>query len=419
MKQSNRKKSAVAAVVMGLGTALLASGCAAGVGSEEDVGSADQSFTAIASGVCAVHNQVAAEIMRAAMTDLGRYRPGLDFVKVNGPVELTSTGASLCAARGGCQTLKSLLAYQHMTNMDTSALAGEFPYLGVLQPAAISNAIGSGISDYLNPRPDQVMTHDLTFAYTAAAPPNNNNGCNGDYVYQCFSVTGLPAGKTVNDLSTNLQSLFGPQNDVSKLLRIFVDSNNNLCVDPDGTGGDQPGGGSTGGSTCVDGTMAIVYDPTYVGTCCSTPSGTGFLVQNATDPTYMSCKLADLAAAKPATADSQDVNYPAANTTDADLNTLWKAADANANHSVKVDLGASVALKGVVFKFEGQGAYGYKVETSATGVIWATKKTGTAAANALSQDAGFAATTARYVRVTLTSMPSGRSAALSSIRVYN
>ena len=42
-----------------------ARGCAAGVGSEEDVGSADQSFTAIASGVCAVHNQVAAEIMRA------------------------------------------------------------------------------------------------------------------------------------------------------------------------------------------------------------------------------------------------------------------------------------------------------------------------------------------------------------------
>jgi len=418
MKQINRKKSAVAAVVMGLGTALLASGCAAGVGSE-DVGSADQSFTAIASGVCAVHNQVAAEIMRAAMTDLGRYRPGLDFVKVNGPVELTSTGAARCLARNGCQTLKSLLAYQHMTNMDTAALASEFPYLGVLQPAAISNAIGSGISDYLNPRPDQVMTHDLTFAYTAAAPPINANGCNGDYVYQCFSVTGLPTGKTVNDLAANLQSLFGPQNDVSKLLRIFVDGSNNLCVDPDGTGGDQPGGGSTGGSTCVDGTMAIVFDPTYSGTCCSTPSGTGFLVRNATDPTYMSCKLTDMAAAKVATADSQNASYPSSNTTDADLNTLWMAADTAANHSVKVDLGASVALKGVVFKFQAAGAYGYKVETSATGVIWATKSTGTSASNAVSQDAGFAATTARYVRVTLTSMPSGMSAALASIRVYN
>jgi len=413
------KKKIVAGLMMGLGTAALASGCAVSAG--EDVGSTDEAFTVVAGGgVCAVHNQIAAEFMRAAMTDLGRYRPGLDFWKHNGPIELSPGGAARCAARGGCETLKTLLSYQSLTNMDTAALAPEFPFMSVLEPSAISNAIGSGFSgDFLNPNSNQVMTHDLTFAYSMAAPPINANGCNGNLVYTCFSVSGLPAGKTVTDLSNNLKGLYGPQNNVGQLLRIFVDGSNNLCVDPDGTGGDQTGGGSTGGNTCVDGTMPITYDPSYTGNCCSTPNGTGFLVQNIVDPTFMSCKLTDLAALKLATADSVNASFPASNTTDADLTTMWKAADTAANHNVKVDLGAATTIKGVVFKFEAAGAYGYKVETSTTNVLWTLKKTGTSAATATSQDAGFPATSARYIRVTLTSMPAGKSGALSSIRIYN
>jgi F5/8 type C domain len=420
---SNRKKNVVAAAVVGLGAALLASGCAAGVGTDEDVGSADQAFTVVAGGgVCAVHNQVAAEIMRAAMTDLGRYRPGLDLVKQNGPFVLTQTGLARCAARGGCTTLKSLLSYQSLTNQDTDALKGEFPYMGVLQPSAISNALASGVQgDYQNPHPEQVMTHDLTFAYSTAAPPINANGCGGDFTYHCFGVTGLPPGKTVTDLANNLKSLYGAGNNVGQLLRIFVDGSNNLCIDPDGTGGDTTGGGSTGGNTCVDGTMAISYDPSFVGNCCSTPSGTGFLVQNAGSPLYMSCKLTDLAAVPGtvASADSFNPAFPASNAIDADLNTLWKANDTAPNHSVKIDLGSNVAFKGVVFKFEAAGAYGYKVETSTTNIVWNLRRSGTSAANATSQDAGMAGTTARYVRVTLTSMPAGMSGALSSVRIYN
>lgn len=420
MKHPIKQNKTFAALILGLGTAALATGCAAGVGTDEEVGSADQGFTVVeGGGVCAVHNQVAAEIMRAAMTDLGRYRPGLDMNKVNGPIQLTQTGLDRCAARGGCQTLKSLLAYQTLTNMDTQALSSEFPYMSVLQASAISNAVGSGWQgDYLNPVPNQVMTHDLTFKYTAAAPAINANGCNGNYDYHCFAVSGLPTGKTVTDLANNLKGLYGSNNNVGQLLRIFVDSNNYLCVDPDGTGGDTLGGGSTGGSTCVDGTMAIAYDPSYTGSCCSTASGTGFLVQNASLPSYMSCKLTDLAAGKPASADSVNASYPVSNVTDADLNTLWKANDPYANHWAMVDLGASVTTRGVVFKYEGVGAYSYKVETSTTGSLWTLRKSGTSAASAASQDAGYAASYARYVRVTITGMPSGMSAALSSIRVF-
>jgi alpha-L-fucosidase len=132
----------------------------------------------------------------------------------------------------------------------------------------------------------------------------------------------------------------------------------------------------------------------------------------------MSCKMNDIAAAKLASADSALGTNPASNATDADLNSMWVAADANANHWVKVDLNSAVSVKGVVFKFEAAGAYGYKVETSATGSLWAIKKTGTSAPNATSQDVNFASVSARYVRVTLTSLPTGRSAALSSVRVY-
>lgn len=400
-----------------LGSAALASGCSVGTATDEDLAEVNQSFTEVHGGVCATHVQIAAEIIRTAMVDLGRYRPGLDLVKgSNGAVQLTAGGLSRCATRGGCPRLKSLLSYQTLTNMQVEALAPEFPFMHQLQTGGISNAIASSMSDYLNPNPNQVISHDLTFAYTQAAAPMAN--CTADLKYHCFTVSGLPTGKTATDLANNLNTLLSSNTEIHALTRIFVDSNNKLCIDPDGTGDDQTGGGSTGGSTCVDGTMAVMFDASFVGNCCSMAAGTGFLVQNATDPNYMSCKVTDLAAGKVATADSALASNPASNVTDADLNTSWKAADANANHWAKVDLGASTSIKGVVFKFEAAGAYGYKVETSATGTIWSVKKTGTSAANATSQDAGFTATSARYVRVTLTSMPAGMSGALSSVRVY-
>lgn len=415
--QIKKTIKAVSAAVLGLASITLASGCS--TATDEDLASVDEAFTAVmGGGVCATHNQIAAEIVRTAMVDLGRYRPGLDLVKgQNGQVILTAGGKDRCLARGGCPRLKSLLSYQGLNNMQVEALSSEFPFMKNLQTGAISNAIASSMSDELNPRPNQVISHDLSFRYTVAAPPMANCGIN--LKYHCFNVSGLPTGKTATDLSNNLNSLLSANPEIHALTRIFVDGNNNLCIDPDGTGDDQTGGGSTGGSTCVDGSMAIMYNPAFVGNCCSTSAGTGFLTQNVTDPNYMSCKTADLAAGKAATADSALQTNPAANTTDADLNSMWVAADANPNHWAKVELGAtSVNVKGVVFKFEAPGAYGYKVETSASGSIWAVKKTGVSAATASSQDVSFPVTGARFVRVTLTSMPAGKSAALASVRAY-
>jgi F5/8 type C domain len=405
----------VSATVLGLASITLASGCS--TATDEDLASVDEAFTAVNGGVCSTPTQIAAEIVRTAMVDLGRYRPGLDLVKgQNGQVILTAGGLSRCSTRGGCPRLKSLLSYQGLNNMQVEALSSEFPFMKNLQTGGIANAIASSMSDELNPNPNQVISHSLTFAHTHSAPPMANCGIN--LTYHCFSVSGLPSGKTATDLADNLNSLLSSNNEVHALTRIFVDSSNHLCIDPDGTGDDQTGGGSTGGSTCVDGTMAIMFDPSFVGNCCTTAAGTGFLSQNVTDPNYMSCKINDLAAGKAASTDSTASGYPASNVTDADLATLWKAADANANHWAKVDFGSAISIKGVVFKFEAAGAYGYKVETSSTGSIWAVKKTGTSAANATSQDVSFAAASARYVRVTLTSMPSGKSGALASVRVY-
>jgi F5/8 type C domain len=406
----------IMALTLGIGAAGIATGCAVEGATDEGVGATESSFTRIDHGVCATHVQVAAEIARTAMVDLGRYRPGLDLVKKEGRVVLTAGGESRCVTRGGCPRLKSLLSYQYLTNIDTDALAGEFPWMKNLQTAGISDAIGSSMSDYLNPRPHAVMSHDLTFHHIS--PATTIADCGADLKYHCFSVSGLPAGKTVNDLVSNVRSLFASNPELSAMTRVF-NENGYFCIDPDGTGDDQTGGGSTGGSTCVDGGMAMSYDPAFVGNCCSLPAGNGYLVQNIVNQAYMSCKTADLAAAKVVTTSSALDESPATNVTDGSLDSVWMAASANANEWAKVDLGAAQSIKGVVFKFAEAGAYGYKVETSTTGITWTLRKAGTSAESAVSQDVNIPPAAARYVRVTFTSLPAGRSAALASVRVYN
>lgn len=407
----------ILALTFGLGATSMATGCAVDGVTEEDLGSMESAFTRIENGVCATHVQIAAEIVRSAMVDLGRYRPGLDLVKKDGKVALTAGGEARCVTRGGCPRLKSLLSYQSLTNIDTEALAAEFPYMRGLQTGMISNAIASSLSDYNNPNPNAIMSHDLTFHHISPAAPIAN--CGADLKYHCFSVTGLPTGKTVTDLAAQMHSLFWSSNtDFAKMTRVF-NENGYLCIDPDGTGDDQTGGGSTGGSTCVDGSMAMSYDPAFVGNCCTLPTGNGYLVQSAINAGYMSCKVTDLAATKLVTASSSLATNPEANVTDADANTLWKAASSNVNEWTKVDLGTAQSTKGVAFKLEAPGSYGYKLETSANGFSWVLKKVGTTAANAGWQDVNYVTTSTRYVRLTFTGLPAGRSAAVGSLRVYN
>ncbi len=406
----------IMALTLGLGVAGMATGCAV----DEDLASSESAFTRIDTGACATYLQIAAEIVRTAMVDLGRYRPGLDLVRKDGKVTLTAGGEARCVTRGGCPRLKSLLSYQSLTNVQTDALGVEFPYMLGLQTGMIANSLSSSLSDYQNPNPNAIMSHELTFDHTSPAAPLAN--CAADLKYHCFSVTGLPAGQTVTTLATQIHTLFASSNtDLANMTRVFAE-NGYLCIDPDGTGDDQTGGGSTGGSTCVDGAMAISFDAAFVGNCCTLASGNGYLVQNAVNPAYMSCKVADLASAQPVTVSSELATNPAANVTDASVDSLWMASTTAVNQWARVDLSTAQSvnktISGVAFKLEQPGAYGYKVETSTNNVIWGVKKTGTTAATATWQDAVFPSVSVRYVRVTFTSLPATRSAALGSLRVF-
>ncbi len=180
------------------------------------------------------------------------------------------------------------------------------------------------------------------------------------------------------------------------------------------------GEGVCGGS-CVDGTQTIDYDATVVGECCTTSKGTGFLVQYLLDPVEMRCtgSLKELALNKPVIASSYAPSKPPSNVTDQDLGSLWKASSPALNEWVRIDLGATVSTSGLVMKFEQPGAYGYKVETSTNDIVWGIVTSGKVSqADAASQDVVFTPKNVRHVRITFTSLPAGRSAALSSVRMF-
>lgn len=169
---------------------------------------------------------------------------------------------------------------------------------------------------------------------------------------------------------------------------------------------------------CPEASNLPGYDPALIGMCCRGSTGVGYMVQSVADPIYMLCALTDLAQGKTASTDSEADNFPASNATDASLTSLWKAKDTDNDHWIKIDLGEAIYITSVVFKFEAPGTYGYKLETSATGAAWVAKGSGTSAANATSQGRSFSKTLTRYLRITFTSLPAGKSAALSSVRVH-
>lgn len=173
------------------------------------------------------------------------------------------------------------------------------------------------------------------------------------------------------------------------------------------------------GGTCVAWTDSIAYDPTLVGECCTTTKGTGFLVKDVLNPAWMRCAgiAKELAMNKDVEASSYLQNHPPSNVTDQDLSSLWKASTSAANEWIRVDLGAAISVGGLVVKFEQPGAYGYELETSTNGVVWAQFVEDTPA-DASSLDVVFTSRSIRYVRITFTSLPAGRSAALASLRVF-
>jgi hypothetical protein len=122
-------------------------------------------------------------------------------------------------------------------------------------------------------------------------------------------------------------------------------------------------------------------------------------------PTPTNTPLPNLAQGKTASADSSQTANPAANGNDGNTSTRWCANDANANHWWKVDLGASYALTGSQVMWEFAKNYKYKVEVSTDNTTWTMASDKTASTNAAQTQTDSFSVTARYVRITVTTLP--------------
>jgi hypothetical protein len=117
----------------------------------------------------------------------------------------------------------------------------------------------------------------------------------------------------------------------------------------------------------------------------------------------------DIAAGKPATADSFQPNTLAPAAVDGNPATAWVIDDRSANHWLKLDLGKPTDIGGCRIHWEAPGFwYQYKVETSADDKSWALAVDETKNAKVDSYPMhSFASTGVRFVRLTITGFERG------------
>ncbi|MHC5905967.1 alpha-L-fucosidase [Streptomyces sp. S6] len=135
-----------------------------------------------------------------------------------------------------------------------------------------------------------------------------------------------------------------------------------------------------------------------------------------------SVQPADIAAGRPATASSEESakGNTAAKAVDGSTATRWCANGGGAGEWLTVDLGSRKSLTGVRIAWEFPAMnYRYRIEGSADGTAWSTLADLTATtATGQVQVSAFQAQ-ARYVRVTVTGLPSGTWASIRSLEVYD
>ncbi len=126
----------------------------------------------------------------------------------------------------------------------------------------------------------------------------------------------------------------------------------------------------------------------------------------------------NVAQGKPASADSQQSANPASNAVDNTVDTRWCAANGNTGHWLLIDLKYDYNLVGtqIIWEFAGD-AYQYKIDVSLDDSTWTTVVNQTASTNTsqVRYDT-FSQIKARYVRVTVTGLPS--SSVWASIRDF-
>lgn len=127
----------------------------------------------------------------------------------------------------------------------------------------------------------------------------------------------------------------------------------------------------------------------------------------------------NIAIGKTATASSVQSNYVASNAVDGASTTRWCAANGNLNHWLMIDLGSTQSITGteVMWEFSGR-VYGYKIETSTDNSNWTARVDKTSnTSTAQTQSDNFTAS-ARYVRITVSSLQSNTWASIFEFKVF-
>jgi hypothetical protein len=127
----------------------------------------------------------------------------------------------------------------------------------------------------------------------------------------------------------------------------------------------------------------------------------------------------NLALGQPASADSALSNAPASNANDGNPATGWCAADASTNHWWQVDLGSVCNLTGdeVVWPVNGV-LFDYTVAVSTDDTNWTTIVNKTANPSVAQDQADVFTAAGRYVRITITGLSAGNSAAIEEFRIF-
>ncbi|MFF4361272.1 alpha-L-fucosidase [Streptomyces sp. NPDC001604] len=130
----------------------------------------------------------------------------------------------------------------------------------------------------------------------------------------------------------------------------------------------------------------------------------------------------DIAAGKTATADSEETSKgnTASNAVDGSTSTRWCANDGSTGHWLKVDLGSTRSLTGTRLAWEQDGAnYRYRIEGSTDNAAWTTLADLTATTSTSQVQVALFRAQARYVRITVTGLPSAVWASIRSLEVYD
>ncbi len=196
-----------------------------------------------------------------------------------------------------------------------------------------------------------------------------------------------------------------------------------ISVNPAGTGTTNPSVDTytyaTGSQVTITATAASGYTFVNWSGDASGTSPTTMVTMNSNKNIIANFKAStNIALKKPATTDSSQWGCGPAYGNDGNPSTRWCAANGYLNHWWKVDLGATYHLTGTEVMWQFARNYKYKVEVSTDNISWTlvvdkTKNTG----SAQTQKDSFTAT-ARYVRITVTGLPSYTWASFYEFRVF-